>query len=93
MSTKHEPMTVTIEGNDRYPELEQSWSDLDKLRWLAGLLAAEGTVDSQIYTSPDVDGFMVAAPGVGFSNRPFDRAWSLMSDFAAGARYVQRVNA
>ncbi|MBM7280344.1 hypothetical protein JTZ10_21605 [Gordonia rubripertincta] len=96
MST-YEPMTVTRvhtgNGSHIEPPLKQDWSELDKLRWKAGVVIADAGVplriklnDNARYASNGVDipvyGLQL---GPMSTSRRFHDMWDYLNGVSAGA--------
>ncbi|MDJ0010116.1 hypothetical protein [Gordonia alkanivorans] len=95
--TTYEPMQVTRvhteNGSHIEPPLDQKWSELDKLRWNAGVVIADTGVplriklnDNARYTSNGVDipvyGLQLGSMS---TSRRFHAMWDYLNGVSAGA--------
>lgn len=98
---QHEPMTVrrvgTEHGSHVEPPLEQSWSNLDKLRWHAALVEHETGITVRVVTGalsakplgrwrvvPDSYSFRVGHGQIGSFD--YREAWTYLNGVADGAK-------
>ena len=93
--TLYEPMTVARIRDDRgshiAPPLEQSWSDLEKLRWQAGVVLVDSGVRVRISDDARASSNGVDIPVLGIligrssTSRTFRAAWDYLNGVSAGA--------
>ncbi|UAW08338.1 hypothetical protein SEA_WHITNEY_91 [Gordonia phage Whitney] len=96
--TTYEPMTVTRVRDDNgshiEPPLDSDWSELDKLRWKAGVVIADAGVPLRISLDDstrlsrngvDVPGIYGLKIGGWHSARGFHDMWDYLNGVSAGA--------
>ncbi|OCH80290.1 hypothetical protein [Gordonia sp. UCD-TK1] len=96
--TTYEPMTVTRVHTERgshiEPPLDPEWSQLDKLRWQAGVVIADAGVPLRISLDDDtrlsrngvdVPGIYGLKIGSWHSARGFHDMWDYLNGVSAGA--------
>ncbi|WKW86372.1 hypothetical protein SEA_BUDSKI_96 [Gordonia phage Budski] len=102
--TTYEPMTVTRvhtdHGSHIEPPLDQGWSELDQLRWKAGVVIEDAGVPLRITLNDDarlscngvnVPGIYGLQLGYTSSARGFHDMWDYLNGVRAGAIEALRV--
>lgn len=93
----HEPMKVARRTTDHEshiePPLDPTWSELDKLRWQAGVVEADtGAILMLSNHHPDrLYGVSYRTPSrsSSISARPFAETWAFMWAFGSGVQYAK----
>ena len=97
----HPPMDVSrvqdASGSHIEPALDQRWSELDQLRWKAGVVAADAGIRVEIQTNVlrrngrVVPGrYGIAYMGGGGYACDFECMWSLLNGIELGAKLAKR---
>lgn len=98
--TTYEPMTVTrvhdSGGSHIEPPLDPEWSDIEKMRWQAGVVLVESGVTVRINDDArySVNGVDIPVIGIQIgsssTSRTFHAAWDYLNGVSAGAREAMR---
>lgn len=72
-------------GSHIEPPLDQSWSDLDKLRWQAAVVRVDndGTV-ATVYEQPTPGQYGISAGRASIASFDFYGAWTYLNGFSHG---------